>query len=948
MSNVFDLFSPELKDIVSRRFKQPTTVQEGVIPEILKGKDILAISETGSGKTEACLLPVFDLWLKTRPKQVSILYITPLRSLNRNLFNRIEWWAKELDMDVSVRHGDTSSYERKLQAENPPDMLIVTPETLQSILVGSVMRKHLKNIRYILIDEVHELVQNKRGLQLSLALERLKYLIESSGNQKPQTICLSATVGTPEAVAKFFSLKKNHKIVNLVNPKKMSVIVEYPQPEERDYILSSKMAISPEIVARVRRICDLIKRRNSVLTFTNTREFSEILSSRIKAYEKEIPIETHHSSLSKYVRIKAEEGFRKGEIKSLICTSSLELGIDIGSIDFIVQYQSPRQVTKLLQRVGRSGHRYDKISEGIIISADPDDCFESVVIVDYAKKGKIEETRPYTQAWDVLAHQIVGISLDVYKISLNEAYNIVKRSWSYRNLSKDDFYDLCKLLEKLRYLWVDEKYSEEPILKRRRKAFDYYFNNLSTIPDVKNYVIYDVVSDKPVGSLDAEFVAMHGSSGSTFITKGQAWKILDVRNDRVYVEPVDNITAAIPAWEGELIPVPFEVAQGVGRLRREIQSSLESKKHLLSRILEKYCVTKDAADMMYKTIKGQYDWGFVPNDKEILIEYFMDGDDVWVVIHSCWGSLVNDTIGRVLSALLVSKLGSVGVQTDPYRIIIKLHERGDWDDVISSLKELKPENIPLILKLTLPNTELFAWRFLHVAKRFGIISNTADYGKGYIRKLIDIYAGTPVFQEAMNEVFFEKLDVEKAKDVIKRLKQGEIKLIIRKGLSPLGEMGIKGRYEIVASSRPEAEIFKAFKKRIMETRVGLVCFSKGDWAITCSVKDVPEEVKCPRCGARMVAVVPSRYVIEAQELVKKYRSGNKLSSTERKYIDWMSDSASITSSSGKKAAMALAGRGIGPRTAGRILSKMLEGDALLKEIMKAEQTYIRTKKFWKG
>jgi len=946
--NTFGLLEPELKRLVGKRFREPTPIQKEVIPLVLQKKNLLTISETGSGKTEACLLPVFDLWLKDKPKAISIFYITPLRSLNRDLLKRILWWSKELDFDVSVRHGDTSTYERKMQSENPPDMLISTPETLQAILTGKIMREHLKNVRYVVIDEVHELVPSKRGLQLTIGLERLKEIIKNSGNPEPQIIALSATIGSPERIVDFFSLGPNHEIVNVTKVKRTDIMVESPRPDKKDLKYASDIFTSPQVAARLRRIRELIKQRKSVLTFTNTREFAEILSSRMKTLDEKLPIETHHSSLSKGVRIHAEEGFKDGKIKTLVCTSSLELGIDIGLIDFVIQYQSPRQVAKLLQRVGRSGHTLDRVSDGVIVSGEEDDCFESAVIARYALDGRIEPTQVYGKAWDVLAHQIVGLSLEEYKIPLERAYSIIRKANPYRNLKKEEFTKVCNLMQKLGYIWVGSKFDDYVPLRRRRKAFEYYYRNLSTIPDVKNYKIHDVVSDKPVGTLDAEFVALHGNPDTSFICKGQAWRILDVREDKIYVEPMSGIEAAIPAWEGELIPIPYEVAQGVGKLRKEISDLIgkESKPRILDHLTGKYPITREVAEKLYKTVLKQKMWGMVPDDRKILVEYSTDEEGAWVIIHACWGSLVNDTIGRILSSLLISKLGSVGLQTDPYRIIVRLQSGLDCKEVLNTFRSLNPDEVESLLRLSLPNSELFIWRFIHVCQRFGIISRDAEYGKGYIKKIAEAYSNTPPYREALSEIEQEKLDMEKAKEVLNQLKSGKIKVETKPGLSPLAELAINKRFEIIAPSKPEKEIFRIFKRRLLETKVGLVCTQCG-WATINTVRDLKDPIHCPLCYAGMVSVVPSRHIIEAQELVKKNKAGKRISTEDEKHLDHMLDTASLVVASGREAIFVLAGRGVGPKTAGRILAKMKKDEELLREILHAERNYAKNRRFWK-
>jgi ATP-dependent Lhr-like helicase len=952
--NVFSLLEPQLQKLVSQRFSGPTPIQKDVIPEILAGHNVLTISETGSGKTEACLLPIFDLWLRDKPRPVSILYITPLRSLNRDLQNRITWWAGHLDMDVSVRHGDTSQYERKMQADNPPDMLIVTPETLQALLIGKIMRSHIRNIRYIVLDEVHELVPSKRGLQLTVGLERLKVLIKSAGNSAPRILALSATVGTPEKIVNFFSMSRSDgkpqtcKIVNAIKLKQTRMQVESPKPRPEDSSVKDRVLVGPETVARLRRILHLMHERNSVLTFTNTREFAEILSSRIKVLDESLPVETHHSSLAKGVRISAEEAFKASELKALICTSSLELGIDIGAIDFVIQYMSPRQVSKFLQRVGRSGHSLSRVSDGIIISTDADDAFEASVIASLAKKGWVEPTVTYPRAWDVLGHQIVGLSLEEYKISPDKAYEIIRRAEPYKSLTKDEFMETARLMQKLGFLWVDSKFSEGPELKRRQNAWTYYYSNLTTIPDVKNYILFDVVSNKPVGSLDAEFISLHGNPGTSVIVKGHAWRILDVTPKKIFAEPLKGIGGAIPAWEGELIPVPYEVSQAVAKLRKDISRKLslpDSK--ILDYITSFHPVTKDTAEKMLAYVRKQAKWGFVPDESNLLVEHYADTEDSWLIIHTPWGSLANDTIGRVLAALLTTRTGSVGLQSDPYRIILKLQKSTDWSVAVDAFKTLKPEVLEPVLMAILPNTELFIWRFIHVAKRFGIISRDAEYGKGYIRKVAEAYAGTPVYREALNEVFHEKLDLERAKDVLGQLHSGKLKLRVEMGLSPFAEAGLMRKYEIVAPDRPDSEIFQIFRKRLMETRVGLVCTNCGKWATIYGVEDLPKRIQCPVCEAGLIAVVPSKYVLEAQNLAKKHLAGKKLKEWDKKHVEMMSNSSSLVIASGRNAVIALAGRGIGPKAASRVLAKMHSGDELLQDILHQEQLYARNRRFWR-
>src|SRR3989338_8863728 len=407
---VFNLFSEKMRSLIAKKgFIEPTLPQKLGIPDILAGKNILIIAATGIGKTETAMLPLLDKIHLEKSKPISLLYVTPLKSLNRDLLSRLFWWADKLDLEIDVRHGDTSAQERAAQRENPPHVLITTPESLQAILTGKIFREHLKNVKYVVIDEIHVLIESKRGVQLSLGLERLKQL---SGNF--QRIGLSATVGSPEIVASFLSA--DTKIVQAESSKKYDIRVETPKPTPKDQLIADDLVIGVSTTARLRRIYDLIQSHKSVIVFTNTRETAEVISSRLKRLYKELKHEVHHGSLSKEGRIKSEVAFKEQKLKSLIATSSLELGIDIGSIDLVVQYLSPRQATRLIQRVGRAGHRIDEVSKGIILSGE-EDIFESCVVAENAEKKKLEKIKVHDMAMDVLAGQILGMALDEYELT---------------------------------------------------------------------------------------------------------------------------------------------------------------------------------------------------------------------------------------------------------------------------------------------------------------------------------------------------------------------------------------------------------------------------------------------------------------------------------------------------------------------------------------------------
>ncbi len=913
-------------------------IQSLSIPEILSGSNALLISPTGSGKTYAALLPVLELFLRARSEGrtegISILYITPLRALNRDLLRRVEELAEALGMGVSVRHGDTSKWIRRGQARSPPDMLITTPETLQAILPGKVMRRHLKGVKWTIIDEAHELAGDKRGVQLSVALERLARLAGEF-----QRIALSATIGDAETIAKFFiGPSRPLKIIRSSDLRRLEISIRYLSPSREDEELAKRFGMSPGAVARAREAIELIKAHRSTIVFTNTREHAEALGAQIKILEPNLPVAVHHGSLSKELREEVEGAFLKGDLRAIICTSSMELGIDVGRVDFVIQYLSPRQATKLAQRVGRSEHRIGGVARGCILSNWVDDLLESIVLKKRALDEDFERVRIHEGALDVLAHQVIGIALDSGAISLEECLELLRRSYPFRELSLGDLASVVEVLAKEGIL----RASDSRIRVRYPRAFRYYYENLSMIPDAKRYIVHDFFRDKRIGTLDQEFVARRCEPGSEFIMHGSTWRVIRVDDGKgvVEVEGVPPSLSAIPSWEGEMIPVEHEVAKEVGRLREEV---LQGDGSQLAELDE--AAREEVMDFLKAHAAGFP----IPTDRRAFIEQYEN----CIILHSCLGTLANEAIGMGLAALLSSKYGfKVIHQSDPYRVALIAPAKVGPEEVYNELMGLSPDSFPEVVDRCLEETDLLAWTMWHVAKRFGAVGRDAEYSASRARLIAKALRGTAIEEEAKREIYTERIDVKRAEEFLEGLQRGEIRLDFMPQIGPAPSPlaaplldKILPR-DFLRGQIPTNSLLEIVKHRILSTKVKLVCMFKGDWEGIRVVGDLPERIKCPSCGSTLIALTNPRDEVLAKAVRKRIR-GSKLSPEEGAALKSAWLSASLIQASGKKAAIILSGYGIGPTTASRIIRKLFRSEAeMYAEIIKAERLYARTRAFW--
>ncbi|WP_436924106.1 DEAD/DEAH box helicase [Halosimplex amylolyticum] len=932
----FAALGTEVRTALSERgFETPTEPQRKAIPPLVDGENVLAVAPTGTGKTETAMLPVFDALEGQDTFGIGALYITPLRALNRDMRERLEWWGDRLDLDVQVRHGDTTDYQRQKQANDPPDVLVTTPETLQAMLTGSKLRTALTDVDHVVVDEVHELAVSKRGAQMTVGLERLLELADDF-----QRIGLSATVGDPGEVGQFLTGDRGCSVVEIDVGSRLDVRVRSPQVRDGDERLAGELMTDPDFASHVRYITELVEEYESSLIFVNTRQLAEALGSRFKELDANIGV--HHGSLAKESRIEVEDDFKAGELDGLLCTSSMELGIDVGHVDHVIQYNSPRQVTRLLQRVGRAGHRRDLVSRGTIVTAHPDDTLEALAIARKARAGEVESAQIHDGSLDTVANQIAGLVMDFGDIRAMRAYEIVTRAYPFRDLSEREFKSVVRELAGNKVVWLEEETDE---IQKRRGTWQYFYHNLSMIPDEATYSVEDVASGRDVGTLDERFVVNFATPGEVFIQRGEMWRIteIDEEEETVTVSPVEDPGGEVPSWTGSEIPVPYAVAQEVGEMRGIAGRQLQSGASVDS-VAREFTSRYDGDS---ETIGGGLEQVAdhehpIPTDRDLLVEF--RGREL--VVNAAFGHKINETLGRLLSALLGQRTGSsVGMEIDPYRIELEVPRNASATDVLEVLEETDPVHLPDLIELSLKNADSLKFKVAQVATKFGALKRWRGRGSSnrFGRdRLMDALEGTPVYDEAVREMLHEELDVEGAAAVLERVQSGELSVERLGERTPIGLGGRSAGQELLSPDHADASVIQTVRERIQNDRMILFCLHCQDWERKKPVKRIRDRPECPECGStRIAALNPwADEVVSAVKADDKDDEQEKM--TERAYT-----SASLVQTHGKQAVIALAARGVGPRNAALIINKLREDeDEFYRDILRREREYARTRSFW--
>jgi len=653
----FDLFDPLVREWFTQRFACATEPQRLGWPEIQAGHDVLISAPTGSGKTLAAFLIALDDLVQRAqtddlPNSTLVLYVSPLKALSNDVHKNLDVplagiaaLAREQSIPMApirtaVRTGDTPAWERRRMGKESPHILVTTPESLYILLTAERSRKMLQSVRTLILDEIHAVADDKRGSHVALSIARLEALVDGP----IQKIGLSATVSPIEEVARFLSPQAH--IIQVGHRRAMELGVEVPR-DELGPVASTEMWA--EIYDR---LAELAREHRTTLVFVNTRRLAERVAHHLGQRLGTNAVLPHHGSLSRKLRLEAEQRLKSGDLRAVVATASLELGIDIGTVDLVCQIGSPRSIGVALQRIGRAGHWVGALPKGRLFATTRDELIECAALVRSIRAGELDRLEIPHAPLDILAQQIVAAAASVAEgWSEDDLFALVRRAWPYRDLERSEFNSVIDMLSegvatsrgrRAAYLHRDQVNHR---VRARRGARLAAITSGGAIPETAQYQVIAEPEGAVVGSLDEDF-AVESLVGDIFLLGTTSWRIRRVEPGRVRVEDAHGAAPSIPFWRGEAPGRTRELSEEVSRLREDIAAANDPVT-----LLERECaLDRRGAEQAVEYVRaGQRALGIVPSQNIVVAERFFDeGGGMQLVIHAPFGSRINRAWGLAL------------------------------------------------------------------------------------------------------------------------------------------------------------------------------------------------------------------------------------------------------------------------------------------------------------
>lgn len=798
--------SPRTRAWFERAFDGPTPAQELAWPAIASGGHVVVQAPTGSGKTLAAFLLGLDRLNETPGEGMRLLYVSPLKALNydieRNLRGPLVGIGSALT--VGVRTGDTPQRDRERMLRTPPDILITTPESLY-LLLTSRGRELLKTVETVILDEVHAVAGTKRGAHLALSLERLERVAE----QPFQRIGLSATQRPLAEIGRWVAgPSREIQLVDAGQRKELDLEVVIPVEDMRELGASSQPLSQPVMPDGVEMdsgyeatsrsiwpsiypaLLELVRAHRSTIVFVNNRRLAERLALRINELAEEEVARAHHGSLAREQRVLIEEDLKAGRIPCLVATSSLELGIDMGAVDLVVQVESPKSVARGLQRVGRAGHELGATSKGRIFPKFRADLLECAVVAKAMREGAIEETAIPRNPLDILAQHVVAISAEE-EIAVDELHDLVRGAYPFADLARSQ---LDNVLDMLAGRYPSDEFAElrprivwdrtAGVIRGRTGARRLAVTNAGTIPDRGLYGVFQVDGGGRVGELDEEMV-YEAREGQTFMLGASTWRIEEITRDRVLVSPAPGVPGAVPFWKGEGVGRPYDLGARIGAASRELAAL--SDERATRNLREDYHLDELASRNLLAFLREQERSSALPSDKSIVVERFRDEIGDWrVCVLTPFGGRVHAPWSMALAARLRDSLG-LEVQSLWSDDGIALHfADADAPPPLSDLL-LEPDELEGLVVQEVGSTALFGARFRENAARALLIPRRRPGQRTPLwqqrlkaQSLLEVarkYGSFPIVLETYRECLQDVFDLPALRGILRGLSAREIDLV---------------------------------------------------------------------------------------------------------------------------------------------------------------------------
>jgi ATP-dependent helicase Lhr and Lhr-like helicase len=800
---------PTLAAWFTKRFGEPTVAQAQCVPHVVAGRSVLLSSPTGTGKTLAGFLGVLHHLLKEceagtlqRPG-VRALYISPLRALTYDIEKNLTVPLHEMGLteqiSIGLRTGDTTANERAKLKRKPPHLLLTTPESLAILLPQKSWREALQHTRFVIIDELHAIAENKRGAHLSLSLERLETLVAGADGGRLTRIGLSATAAPLPLLAELLAgVGRPCEIVKAPPGRRRRV--EVLSPLKRDPYPASGWT-AQRVLQDIARI---VESKQSVIVFCNTRGTTESLSLRLKNALPKLAakIEAHHSSLDRDVRLEVEDRLKRGELRAVVCSTSLELGIDIGSVDGVIMISTPKGISRALQRIGRSGHSIHEESHGILVATNINDLMECIVCAVMTRLEQLDEVRVMEAPLDVLAQHLVGIAIQG-DTAVDDAYALVKKSQCFHPLTRQQFDAVCRYLEGGGAA-LEKQYREafgkitivdgKLTVPTKRVERDYLVN-VGTIHS--DGMVNVILGKRRLGQVEEGFVKGL-KRGDIFVLGGRTVRLIDTGMAEIYVEESRGALPTVPSWNTNKMPLSSGLCREVTRLRTELAERFsrgDSREDIADWLVEHYLISASNASAIVRHCVHQLQVSEIPREGRFLIERFQetraDGtldDLVQFFFHSLIGRSANNALSRIIAHRLKEAVGGNALVTiDDYGFLLTV--KGFQDLELEAWRELfRPHDAEKNLRAALDESDLVRWQFRGVAQTALMVPRNLPGQERRIKQLrfsADILFNVlrdhepdhPVLAQSIKEATHTFLDAERASAFLRESQSMEWRLI---------------------------------------------------------------------------------------------------------------------------------------------------------------------------